>query len=251
LYHFFRSIPLIKTEPGNPNLNTSGNGKNQSGNSTASFFIPTLYNKIRVYKVTVVFTFLVFSCKRSYVQQLYNEFYEALLCFSVFSNTNMTKIGLLSDTHGFLDEKILVHFNDCDEVWHAGDFGHGITTRLKAFKKLRGVYGNIDEPSVRAEFPEQLVFMCEEVNVLIRHIGGSPPRYNPETRKAIIQHKPQLFVCGHSHILKVMFDAQLHCLYMNPGAAGSQGWHKVRTILRFEIDGKKIQHCEVIELGTR
>ncbi len=163
----------------------------------------------------------------------------------------MTKIGLISDTHGFLDEKIFDYFKNCDEVWHAGDFGENVSEKLKSFKALKAVYGNIDDQKIRAVFPEQLIFTCENVNVMIRHIGGSPPKYNTGTRKEIAIHKPQLFICGHSHILKVIYDDNIHCLYMNPGAAGKQGWHKVRTIIRFAIDGKEIKNCEVIELGKR
>ena len=114
---------------------------------------------------------------------------------------------------------------------------------------LRGVYGNIDGQDIRSEFPEQLVFDCEEVKVMIRHIGGYPPKYNPETKKELLIHKPQLFISGHSHILKIMYDERLDCLHINPGAAGKQGWQKVRTIVRFAIDGKEIKNCEVIELG--
>jgi putative phosphoesterase len=164
---------------------------------------------------------------------------------------NMIRIGLISDTHGYLDEKVLEHFKSCDEVWHAGDFGEGVVKRLKERKEVKGVYGNIDEQEIRSEFPEQLVFMCEEVKVMMRHIGGSPPKYNPETRKELATHKPQLFISGHSHILKVMYDDKINCLHMNPGAAGKQGWHKVRTIIRFVIDGKEMRDCEVIELGKR
>ncbi len=163
----------------------------------------------------------------------------------------MTRIGLLSDTHGWLDEKIFDYFKDCDEVWHAGDFGEGVAKSLKHWKELKGVFGNIDDQEIRREFPGQLVFHCEEVKVLIRHIGGSPPKYNPATRKELEIHKPQLFICGHSHILKVMYDKKIECLHINPGAAGRQGWHKVRTIIRFAIDGKEIKNCEVIELGKR
>ena len=164
----------------------------------------------------------------------------------------MTRIGLISDTHGYLDETVFEHFKNCDEVWHAGDFGEGdIAKRLKDAKELKGVYGNIDGADIRTEFPEQLVFMCEEVKVMMRHIGGYPPRYNPETKKELLIHQPQLFISGHSHILKVMFDEKLQCLHMNPGAAGKQGWHKMRTIIRFSIDGKDMKDCEVIELGIR
>ena len=169
----------------------------------------------------------------------------------------MTRIGLISDTHGYLDETVLSHFSNCDEVWHAGDFGEGVAEQLTSLKKLtkvksiKGVFGNIDRQEIRSEFPEQLVFMCEEVKVMMRHIGGYPPKYNPETRKEILIHQPQLFISGHSHILKVMFDEKLLCLHMNPGAAGKHGWHKIRTLIRFVIDGKNMRDCEVIELGKR
>ena len=161
----------------------------------------------------------------------------------------MTKIGLISDTHGYLDENVFKHFENCDEIWHAGDFGFAeIANRLKASKPLKGVYGNIDGQDIRSEFAEQLVFVCEEVKVMIRHIGGYPPKYNPETKKELLKHKPQLFISGHSHILKIMYDEKLHCLHMNPGAAGKQGWHKVRTLIRFVIDEAEMKDCEVIEL---
>ncbi len=160
----------------------------------------------------------------------------------------MTRIGLISDTHGFLDEKIFEHFKDCDEVWHCGDFGTAVIDPLRQFKPLKGVYGNIDTADIYGEFPEQLVFMCEDVKVMMRHIGGYPPRYNAATKKELLMHKPQLFISGHSHILKIMFDDKLQCLHMNPGAAGKQGWHKVRTLIRFVINGKEMKNCEVIEL---
>lgn len=163
----------------------------------------------------------------------------------------MTRIGLISDTHGFLDERVFEHFKDCDEVWHAGDFGEEVIDKLKGIKSIKAVYGNIDDQKIRSEFPEQLVFDCEDVKVMMRHIGGSPPKYNQETRKELAIHKPQLFISGHSHILKVIYDDKIGCLHINPGAAGKQGWHKVRTIIRFAIDGKEIRNCEVIELGKR
>lgn len=166
----------------------------------------------------------------------------------------MTNIGLISDTHGYLDENVFKHFENCREIWHAGDIGSiEIARRLATLSGLtfRAVYGNIDGQDIRAEFPEQLVFTCEQVKVMIRHIGGYPPKYNPETKKELFIHQPQLFISGHSHILKVMYDDKLNCLHMNPGAAGKQGWQKVRTILRFTIDGKEIKNCEVIELGKK
>lgn len=169
----------------------------------------------------------------------------------------MTRIGLLSDTHGYFDPAIEKHFANCDEIWHAGDWGADAVTGLATLSGLtsnrpvRGVYGNIDGNDIRSLYPEQLVFTCEDVKVMIRHIGGYPPKYNPETRKELLIHRPQLFISGHSHILKVMYDDKLQCLHMNPGAAGKQGWHKVRTLIRFVIDGKDMRDCEVVELGGR
>jgi len=164
----------------------------------------------------------------------------------------LTRIGLISDTHGFLDENVFKHFQKCDEIWHAGDFGTAEIAKQLAAQSglmLKGVYGNIDGQDIRSEFPEQLVFDCERVKVVMRHIGGYPPKYNPETKKELLIQQPQLFISGHSHILKIIYDNQLKCLHINPGAAGKQGWQKVRTIVRFAIDGKEIRDCEVIELG--
>ena len=164
----------------------------------------------------------------------------------------MTRIGLIADTHGYLDEAVFNHFENCNEVWHIGDFGSlELANQLAAFKPLKGVYGNIDSNDIRGIYPEQLVFMCERVKVMLRHIGGSPPKYNSETRKELQLHHPQLFISGHLHILKVVYDEKLQCLHMNPGAAGKHGWHKVRTLIRFVIDGKEMKDCEVIELGKR
>lgn len=161
----------------------------------------------------------------------------------------MKRIGLISDTHGFLHDDVAKHFAQCDEIWHAGDFGNiELAEKLRAIKPLRGVYGNIDGQDIRVQFPEQIVFMCEEVKVMIRHIGGYPPNYNTETKKELAIHQPQLFIDGHSHILKIMFDDKRNCLHMNPGAAGKQGWHKVKTLIRFVVDGKEMKDCEVIEL---
>ena len=164
----------------------------------------------------------------------------------------MKKIGLVSDTHSYLDEAIFKHFEQCDEVWHAGDFGDmELIEKLRSFKPLRGVYGNIDSADIRVEFPEVLRFKCEEVNVLMVHIGGYPGRYSPLVESELQKEKAQLFISGHSHILKVMFDDKINCLHMNPGAAGKQGWHKVRTLIRFDVDGAQMKNCEVIELGKR
>jgi uncharacterized protein len=161
----------------------------------------------------------------------------------------LTRIGLISDTHGYLDEAIFNHFKDCDEVWHIGDFGEGVAEGLMSrLPNVKGVYGNIDDAAIRAQFPEQLVFMCEEVKVMLRHIGGYPPKYNMATKKELAIHKPQLFISGHSHILKIMYDDALKCLHINPGAYDKQGWHKVRTLVKFIIDGSQIKNCEIIEL---
>jgi len=164
----------------------------------------------------------------------------------------MTRIGLISDTHSYLDDAVFKHFEQCDEIWHAGDFSiREIADKLGAFKPLRGVYGNIDGQDIRIEFPERLHFKCEEVEVLMTHIGGYPGKYAPAIRGDIYAHPPQLFISGHSHILKVIYDEKIKCLHMNPGAAGNHGWHKVRTLIRFVIDGKDMKQCEVIELGKK
>lgn len=164
----------------------------------------------------------------------------------------MIKIGLISDTHGYLDEAVFRHFDQCDEIWHAGDFGSiEIADKLSSFKPLRGVYGNIDGQDIRSVYPENLKFECEETRVWMTHIGGYPGRYDPRIREEIRLDPPGLFITGHSHILKVMFDKELNCLHLNPGAAGKYGWHKVRTLLRFCISGEKIHNLDVIELANR
>ncbi len=160
----------------------------------------------------------------------------------------MTHIGIISDTHGFLHPDVFKYFAHCDEIWHAGDFGDGVAEKLEAFKPLRGVYGNIDSPALRKTYPEQIVFDCEKVKVLIRHIGGYPPKYNAETKRELLLHRPKLFIDGHSHILKIMYDDKLGCLHINPGAAGNQGWHKVKTLVTLDIDGSDMKNCKVIEL---
>ncbi|NOY48670.1 MAG: metallophosphoesterase family protein [Chlorobi bacterium] len=160
----------------------------------------------------------------------------------------MTKILLLSDTHGYIDDSILKYVKQADEVWHAGDIGNlKVTDAIKALKPLRAVYGNIDDAKTRIEFPEHNRFMCEQVDVWITHIGGYPKRYDMRVRETIKQNPPDLFISGHSHILKVIPDKKLNLLHMNPGAIGIYGLHKVRTMLRFTIDGKKIDNLEVIE----
>ena len=164
----------------------------------------------------------------------------------------MTKILLLSDTHGYIENDILKYVKEADEVWHAGDIGDiAVTDAIKRLKPIRGVYGNIDNTIIRSEFPEHNRFRCEEVDVWITHIGGYPKAYDVRIRETIKKNPPKLFVCGHSHILKVMPDKQLGLLHMNPGAAGKHGFHKVRTMLRFTIDGPKIDNLEVIEFSKR
>ena len=164
----------------------------------------------------------------------------------------MTRIGLISDTHSYLDEAVFKHFEKCDEVWHAGDFGNiELADKLAAFKPLRGVYGNIDGQDVRIVHPEHLRFLCEGVDVWMTHIGGYPDHYSPLVKPGIFTDPPKLFICGHSHILKVIYDKKLNLLHLNPGAAGKHGWHKVRTLLRFSIDGDKISDLEIVELGGR
>ena len=164
----------------------------------------------------------------------------------------MTKILLLSDTHGHMDPTILKYAAQADEVWHAGDIGSlSVTDELEALKPVRGVHGNIDDHVIQKEFPENNRFMCEGVDVWITHIGGYPNRYNVRVRDEIRSNPPRLFICGHSHILKVMHDKKLGLLHMNPGACGKHGFHQVRTMLRFVIDGEKISDLEVVELGKR
>lgn len=161
----------------------------------------------------------------------------------------MTRIAILSDTHGYIDDKLFYYLESCDEVWHAGDIGDlDIVDRLKAKIKSRIVYGNIDNHILRVSVPEVLVFNCESVKVLIIHIAGKMGSYSPEVRKLIAEHKPGILVCGHSHILRVGFDKKHQLLYINPGAYGVHGFHSVRTLIRFIIDGKDIKNMEVIEI---
>ena len=161
----------------------------------------------------------------------------------------MKKILLLSDTHSYIDNKILNYCSEADEVWHVGDIGSTeVTDRIKKHAKLRAVYGNIDNKDIRAEFPLDHKFIMEEVPVWMTHIGGYPNKYDQRIRQNIRQNPPKLFISGHSHILKVQFDKKLDLLHLNPGAAGKYGFHKVRTMLRFEIDQKIIKNLEVIEM---
>ena len=160
----------------------------------------------------------------------------------------MKKILLLSDNHSYIDDKILKYVKQADEVWHAGDIGDlTVTDAIKALKPLRAVYGNIENAEARAEFPEHNRFHCEDVDVWMTHIGGYPPRYNNRVREELKANPPDIFISGHSHILKVMPDKKLDLLHINPGAIGTHGFHKVRTMVRFEIDGKQIKNLEVIE----
>jgi putative phosphoesterase len=164
----------------------------------------------------------------------------------------MIKILLLSDTHSHIDDTILKYVNQADEVWHAGDIGSLVVTdTIKSLKPLRAVFGNIDDDKARMEFPLNNRFMCEGVDVWITHIGGYPGKYNQAIREELRANPPKIFICGHSHILKVQFDKSLNLLHMNPGAAGVSGFHQIRTMLRFEIDGDKIQSLEIVEIGKK
>lgn len=160
----------------------------------------------------------------------------------------MKTIGLLSDTHGSLHPKVFEFFGGCDEIWHAGDIGNpGTSDRLAEFKPLRAVFGNIDGTELRTIHPRIQLFNCEDVKVLMTHIGGYPGKYEPEIRAMIIKEKPGIFISGHSHILKVIYDKKNNLLHMNPGAAGNSGLHRVITFLRFIIDGKDIRDLEIFE----
>ncbi len=162
----------------------------------------------------------------------------------------MKRIGILSDTHSWWDDKYLIHFAGCDEIWHAGDIGSPlIVDRLSAHCPVRAVCGNIDGRDLRLRFGEVLRFKIEECNVLMTHIGGYPGKYSPAIRDLLRSERPQLFVAGHSHILKVIYDKEIGCLHVNPGAAGRQGWHAVRTLVKLTIDGSEIKDLEVVELA--
>lgn len=164
----------------------------------------------------------------------------------------MKTIGLLSDTHGYLDEAVFTHFADCDEIWHAGDVGTiALADTLAAFKPLRCVYGNIDGQDVRIVHPEHQLFELEGVRVWMTHIGGYPGKYPAKIKEQLLRFKPDVFICGHSHILKVMYDKTFHFLHLNPGAAGKHGWHKVRTLLKFTISDKKIANLVLIEIADK
>ena len=162
------------------------------------------------------------------------------------------KIGLISDTHGYLDPLAIQYCQDCDEIWHAGDFGSlEIGKQLEEVKPLRGVFGNVDGTDIRDEFPENLRFRCEEMDVWITHIGGYPGRYDRRVRDEIRSNPPDLFICGHSHVLKVKKDKRLDLLHLNPGAAGNQGFHMIRTMMLFEINGKEVQKLNALDMGPR
>ena len=164
----------------------------------------------------------------------------------------MKKILLLSDTHSHIDERILHFVSEADEVWHAGDIGDlAVTDAIAALKPLKAVYGNIDDHKARSSFPLDLKFDCEGMKVWITHIGGYPGKYNQRIREEIKQNPPQIFIAGHSHILKVQWDKSIQCMYLNPGACGVSGFHQMRTMLRFSIDKGSLKDLEVIELGLR
>lgn len=164
----------------------------------------------------------------------------------------MRKILVLSDTHSYIDDRILHYIEQADEIWHAGDIGDlAVTDKIKKVKPLKAVYGNIDDAKARTEFPLDAVFTCENKKVWITHIGGYPGKYSARIKEGFLQYQPDIFICGHSHILKVQFDKNFNCLTINPGAAGVYGFHQIRTMLRFEISNDQIQNLEVIELGKR
>ena len=164
----------------------------------------------------------------------------------------MIKIGLISDTHGFFDPLLNEYFAECHEIWHAGDIGNISTANeIKLFKPFRAVFGNIDDQNIRNIYPEYLSFTCEGLDVFIIHIGGYPGKYESGIKEKILSYSPDLFISGHSHILKIMPDKKLGLLHINPGAAGKTGFHYIRTAVRFIIDDKKIRDVEVIELGKR
>lgn len=164
----------------------------------------------------------------------------------------MKRIGLISDTHSHLEESVFDYFEECDEIWHAGDIGDPVVAdRLADFRPFRAVYGNIDEPALRRRFPEDLRFELEGVAVFMTHIGGYPGRYNKRVRAILREQPPKLYICGHSHILKVMPDQQLGLLHVNPGAAGKHGFHQMKTIVRFSLNKGRVEDLQVVELGKR
>ncbi|MGC6479841.1 MAG: metallophosphoesterase family protein [Flavobacteriaceae bacterium] len=167
-------------------------------------------------------------------------------------SNSLTRIVLLSDTHGYLDDALLEKMNWADEVWHAGDIGDlSLIDRIEKIKPVRAVYGNIDNAELRLHHPLNQVFNCQKIKVVMTHIAGYPGRYSARVKELLDEHRPQLFICGHSHILKVMKDPKRGHIHMNPGAAGKHGFHQMRTLLRFEINGDTLQNLAVIELGKR
>jgi uncharacterized protein len=164
----------------------------------------------------------------------------------------MTRIGLISDTHSYLDPKVSDHFAECDEIWHAGDIGDlTVISQLAEIKPVKAVFGNIDDKVVQVSYPEDLWMNVEGFSIWMTHIGGSPPHYNPRVKKILKNKTPDIFICGHSHILKIMKDKERNMLFINPGAAGQHGFHNMKTLVRFELHQKQIQKMEVIELGKR
>jgi hypothetical protein len=164
----------------------------------------------------------------------------------------LKKILLISDSHGWLDEKLIKHIKNCDEVWHAGDIGNiNFCKNIESFKPFKAVYGNIDGHDLRSQFGENECFCCEEVKVVMTHIGGSPGKYPARVKDLLNIHKPNIYIAGHSHILKVIYDHQFQLLHLNPGACGIQGFHQVKTALRFEINTKEIKNLEIVEFGKR
>ncbi|MCQ2296796.1 MAG: metallophosphatase family protein [Bacteroidales bacterium] len=159
----------------------------------------------------------------------------------------MKRIGILSDTHGTVPQQVYSFFKDCDEIWHAGDMGRGVYETLCQFKPVRGVYGNMDDYDLRYQVPGTALFSCEGLKVMMTHIGGWPGHYPKEILKVLLSDKPDIFVCGHSHILKVMYDKELNLLHINPGAAGRQGFHKVATLVRFVIEDGQPKDLEILD----
>jgi uncharacterized protein len=164
----------------------------------------------------------------------------------------MIRIGLLSDTHSYLDEQIFGLFEACDEIWHAGDIGNAaVADALEAFRPLRAVYGNIDDKQMQLRYPENQIFVVDGLSVIMTHIAGSPNNYTARAKKLLLQHRPQLFICGHSHIAQVQREPILGGMHFNPGACGLEGWHKMKTALRFSIHEGRISQLELLELGKR
>lgn len=161
----------------------------------------------------------------------------------------MKKIGVISDTHGYIDDKLIGFFSECDEIWHAGDVGdYSVIDRLSEISEVKVVFGNIDGTDIRSDFKENLKFQCENMNVWITHIGGYPGKYDFRIRNELMTNPPDIFVAGHSHILKIIYDNKINCLHINPGAYGKSGIHKVRTALKFEIDKEEVRNMKILEI---